>query len=58
MQYYTIKGTELGRDVYVEPAKEFKNETTDKPKVYLNFKLLNGYAKIIERKEQTIKVEV
>lgn len=58
MQRYTIKGEELGKDVYVEPAKEFKNESTDKPKVYLNFKLLNGYAKIIERREQTINVEV
>lgn len=56
MQCYTIKGTELGKDVYVEPAKDSESKATKV--THLNFKLLNGYAKIIERREQTIKVEV
>lgn len=52
MQHYTIKGTELGKDVYVEPVEEVKATTTDKPKVYLKFKMVNGITKIVSKEEK------
>lgn len=52
MKHYTIKGTELGKDVYVEPVEEFKETATDKPKVYLRFKMVNGITKIVSKEEK------
>jgi hypothetical protein len=52
MQHYTIKGTELGKDVYVEPVEQVKEADTDKPKVYLRLKTVKGVTKIVSKEER------